>query len=318
MIPCYNEEGNLEPLYEAILRNTEPLTHYEFEFIFIDNASTDKTVAVLRNLAERDKRVRIICNLRNFGHIRSPYYGLLQTHGDATIGMACDLQDPPELIPEFLKRWESGEKLVVGVKTRSDEPLIIYSMRTLYYKLLNATANVELIEHFTGFGLYDRSILNELAKLQDPYPYLRGLISELGFKASKVEFTQPTRKHGKSKSSFYALYDLAMLGLTSHTIVPMRFATIAGFTLAGVCLLVSLAYAIYKFIFWNSFSVGMAPLVIGMFFLFSVQLAFIGLMGEYLGMVLTHVMNRPLVIEKERINFPEDRVQHTDEKDLAD
>jgi glycosyltransferase involved in cell wall biosynthesis len=302
---CYNEEKNVELVYQAVKEVFSHLPEYRYEQIFIDNASTDDTPNILKRLASVDHNVKVIINNRNFGHIRSPYYALLQARGDGVILMASDLQDPPELIQEFLKRWESGDKAVVGVKTASEENSIIYLLRTVYYRTLNAMANVELIEHFTGFGLYDKTLIDQLKKLNDSYPYLRGLISELGFKPAKIPFHQPVRKHGISHSTVYVLYDMVMLGLTTHTIVPMRIATVAGFAFAALSLVVSFVYLVFKLIFWNSFSIGVAPLVIGMFFLFSVQLALIGLLGEYVGAVHTNVLRRPLVVEKERINFDE-------------
>jgi glycosyltransferase involved in cell wall biosynthesis len=303
--PCYNEEKNVELIYQAVKDVMAKVPQYKYEHIFIDNASTDTTVAILRRLAESDKQLKVIVNNRNFGYIRSPYYGLLQARGDAVILIVADLQDPPEMMLEFIKHWEAGDKVVVGVKTKSEENWLIYKLRTMYYRTLNRMTNVELVEHFTGFGLYDQSVIVELRKLNESYPYLRGLISELGYTPTKIPFTQPPRKFGVTKSHLYALYDLVMLGLTSHTIVPMRLATVTGFVLAIGCLIVSFIYLIYKLVFWFNFSLGMAPLVIGMFFLFSVQLAFIGLLGEYVGAVHTHVQRRPLVVERERINFDE-------------
>lgn len=306
MTPCFNEEQNVELAYESVKSVFAQLPDYRYEHIFIDNASADSTVFKLKHLAKTDKNLKIIVNMRNFGHIRSPYYGLLQARGDAVIYMACDLQDPPELIPELIKQWEKGEKLVVAVKTQSEENIFVYAFRTFYYKLLNAMANVQLIEHFTGFGLYDRTVITELSKLNNCYPYTRGLVSELGFTAAKVPFTQPQRKFGKSHLNVYHLYDLAMLGLTSCSTVPMRIATIIGFFMAILSLLVSLFYLVYKLIFWTSFQIGMAPIVIGIFLMFSIQLIFIGILGEYISAVHVQVLERPLVVEKERINFEEE------------
>jgi glycosyltransferase involved in cell wall biosynthesis len=300
--PCYNEEQNVEELHERI-RQVMSGGQYEYEHIFIDNASTDCTVDKIRELTGKDKRVRAIVNVRNFGHVRSPYYGLLQANGDAVVILASDLQDPPERISEFLKHWEEGYKVVVGVKTQSRESGLLYWLRGLYYRVLRRLSDVELIEHFTGFGLYDRQVIQILRKINDPYPYFRGLITEIGFPIAKVEFIQPRRLHGMTKNNFYTLYDTAMLGLTGYTKVPLRLAAMLGFLTAAISFLVGLAYLIYKLIFWTEFSVGLAPAVIGLFFLGSVQLIFLGIVGEYIGAIYTQILHRPLVIEKERINF---------------
>ncbi len=300
--PCFNEEGNIDELYHRVKTVMSSLD-YDYEHIFIDNASTDHTVDLLRNLAEQDKRVKVIINTRNFGHIRSPFHALLQASGDAVIGMASDLQDPPERIPDFIKNWEEGYKAVIGVKTTSQESGLIYLLRTLYYRTLRQLSDVELIEHFTGFGLYDKQVVEILRSFNDPYPYFRGLIADIGFPIAKIEFEQPKRKNGITKNNFYTLYDMAMLGLTSYTKVPLRLAAMLGFLTAGISFLVGLAYLIYKLIFWANFSVGLAPAVIGLFFLGSVQLIFLGIIGEYIGAIYTQVIHRPLVIEKERINF---------------
>ncbi|MCL4529163.1 MAG: glycosyltransferase family 2 protein [Chloroflexi bacterium] len=300
--PCYNEEENVDELYERICEAMKG-SNYEYEHIFIDNASSDGTVDKIRALAGKDKRVRAIVNARNFGHIRSPYYGLLQAKGDAVIILASDLQDPPERIPDFIERWEAGFKAVIGVKTKSKESGIIYLMRTLYYRVLRKLSDVELIEHYTGFGLYDQEIIQILRQFDDPYPYFRGLIADIGFPIARIEFTQPRRKHGITKNNFYNLYDMAMLGMTGYTKVPLRLATMLGFVVAAISFLVGLAYLLYKLVDWQNFSLGLAPVVIGLFFLGSIQLIFLGIVGEYIGAIYTQVMHRPLVIEKERINF---------------
>jgi len=300
--PCFNEEGNVQELYDRIKKVMAGFD-YQYEYIFIDNASTDGTVAHLRQLAEQDKRVKVIVNTRNFGHIRSPYYGLLQAHGDVVISMASDLQDPPERISDFIRKWEEGYKIVVGVKTQSQESGLFYFLRTMYYRVLRKLSDVELIEHFTGFGLYDQQVIEILRNLHDPYPYFRGLIAEIGFPIARIEFVQPRRVSGITKNNFYTLYDMAMLGLTSYTKIPLRLATMLGFLTAGISFLTGLAYLVYKLIFWAEFSVGLAPVVIGLFFLGSVQLIFLGVIGEYIGSIYTQVIHRPLVIEKERINF---------------
>ena len=300
--PCFNEEDSILELYERINQAMYGL-NYEYEHIFIDNSSTDRTIEKIRGLSIKDKRVKAILNTRNFGHIRSPYYGLLQGSGDAVIILASDLQDPPERIPEFIHEWESGFHVVIGVKTKSKESTIFYFSRSLYYKILRSLSDVELIEHFTGFGLYDRKVIEILQNLNDPYPYFRGLIADIGFPIAKIEFIQPKRKHGITKNNLYTLYDLAMLGLTGYTKIPLRLATMLGFLSAGISFLVGLIYLIYKLIDWQNFSLGLAPVVIGLFFLGSIQLIFLGIVGEYIGAIYTQVMHRPLVIEKERINF---------------
>lgn len=303
---CFNEEDNVELLYERIREVFRQLPQYRYEIIFIDNASTDGTVAVLKGLAAKDRRVKLIVGMRNFGAIRSSFHAFRQAKGDAVILMASDLQEPPELIPEMIKFWESGEKIAVGVKEKSEENWLIYALRSAYYRALNMMANVELIEHFTGFGLYDQTVVSEMRKLDDRYPYLRGLISELGYRPARINYVQPKRQFGKSHTNWLALYDLAMVGLTSHSIVPMRLATVTGFSLAMFSLIVALFYLIYKLVFWQSFALGIAPLIIGMFGMFSIQLMFIGLLGEYIGSSHRQLLHRPLVVERERINFEEE------------
>jgi glycosyltransferase involved in cell wall biosynthesis len=300
--PCYNEEENLDELYQRICNVMEKL-QYDYEHILIDNASTDRSVEILRKLAVKDSHVKVIMNTRNFGHIRSPYHALLQTTGEAIVCMASDLQDPPERIPEFIRKWEEGYKVVIGVKTRSEESGLFYFLRTMYYRVLRNLSDVPLIENFTGYGLYDRQVVDTLRELNDPYPYFRGLIADLGYERAEVEFNQPRRKRGISKNNFYTLYDLAMLGLTGYTKVPLRLATMLGFVAAAISFVVGLVYLFYKLLFWQQFTLGSAPIVIGLFFLGSVQLFFLGIVGEYLGAIYTQVMKRPLVIEKERINF---------------
>lgn len=303
-LPCFNEEGNLRELYRRLLDVTQAYREkYEFEFLFIDNASTDGTLEVLRDLAAGDARVKVIVNARNFGHIRSPYYGLLQAEGDAVVCMATDLQDPPELLPEFLAKWEEGYRVVVAVKSKSEESFLFYSLRSLYYRVLRRLSDTELIEHFTGFGLYDRRVMDVLRQLDDPYPYFRGLIADIGFKSAKIPFLQPTRKRGITKNNFYTLFDMAMLGFTSHSKLPLRLATFLGFTSGVISFLVGLFYLGYKLANWNGFTVGVAPLVIGLFFFASIQLVFLGVVGEYVGAIHTYVQKRPLVTEAERINF---------------
>jgi glycosyltransferase involved in cell wall biosynthesis len=301
--PCYNEEGNVAVLIGRVRELMAQLPAYQYEHIFIDNCSTDQTLAVLKRFAADDRRVKIIVNARNFGHIRSPYYALLQAQGDAVISLVADLQDPPELILDFVREWEAGHKVVVGIKNRSRESWWMYRLRGLYYKMIKRLADVDLLEQFTGFGLYDRQIMDVLRGLREPYPYFRGLISDVGYNIKRIEYTQPQRLHGQTKNDFLSLFDIALLGLTSYSKVPLRLATLLGFLTAGLSLLVGLGYLVAKIIFWNTFTAGMAPVVVGIFFLGSVQLLFMGIVGEYVGAVFTYVQNRPLVIEKERINF---------------
>jgi glycosyltransferase involved in cell wall biosynthesis len=301
--PCYNEEENVEELHAQIAQIMSELPEYDYEHVYIDNASTDQTVTILRRLAAADKRVKVILNTRNFGHIRSPFHGILQARGDAVILMVSDFQDPPGLIKEFIKKWEEGYKVVMGVKTNSKETRLLFMIRTLYYRLLGKLSDVHLVENFTGFGLYDRQIVEVLRKIDDPYPYFRGLIPNIGFNTVQIEYVQPARKRGITKNNFYTLYDMAMLGFTNNTKIPLRLATILGFLIATISFIIGLFYLIFKLIDWQDFSVGLAPVVVGVFFLGGVQLLFLGILGEYIGAIYTQVLHHPLVIEKERINF---------------
>lgn len=301
--PCFNEEENVKELYEQVRAIFNDLPQYEYEHIFIDNASKDRTVAILKEIAQKDQMVKIIVNSRNFGHIRSPYHALMQARGDAVISIVADLQDPPIMIKEFIKKWEEGYKIVIGVKTESEESPLFFAIRKAYYNLVGRLSEIELIKNFTGFGLYDQKVIETLRSIEDPYPYFRGLICDIGFERAVIEYVQPSRKRGFTKNNFYTLYDIAMLGITNHSKVPLRLATMTGFAVAILNLIVALGYFVYKLIFWNSFNVGIAPLVIGLFFFASVQLFFIGIIGEYIGSIHTQVLKRPLVVEKERINF---------------
>jgi glycosyltransferase involved in cell wall biosynthesis len=301
--PCYNEEENVEELCRRVKQVFAGLEGYDYEHIFIDNASTDRTVEILKRLATEDRHIKIIVNTRNFGHIRSPYYAYLQAHGDAVIAMVADLQDPPEMIPDLLRRWEEGHKIVVAIKTETHDSWPLRWARRTYYRLMSRLSEIELVQHFTGFGLYDRVVIERLREIDDPYPYFRGLICDLGYERAEVPYTQPRRARGLTKNNFYSLWDTAMLGITNHSKVPLRLAIFTGFGVAGLSLLVALGYLIYKLLNWDSFQVGMAPLVIGIYFLGAVQLIFIGILGEYIGSIHTQVLKRPLVIEKERINF---------------
>lgn len=303
LTPCYNEEENVVILCEKIREVMRSLPQYDYEHVFIDNASKDRTVALIRKEIEADKHIRCIVNARNFGHIRSPFHGMRQCYGDAVICMASDLQDPPETIPALIAEWEKGHKVVIGVKNQSKESRLMFGIRKLFYNLIAKMSEVEQVKNFTGFGLYDKKFIDVIRDIDDPYPYFRGLVSELGFDMVTVSFVQPRRERGKTKNNFYTLYDMAMLGFVNYSKVPLRLACFVGMGVAVLSLLVALIYFIYKLIYWDTFSAGQAPLVIGLFFFSAVQLFFIGIIGEYVGAVHTQVRKRPLVIEKERINF---------------
>jgi len=302
--PCYNESANAELLYRKVKEIMTGLTNYDYEHIFIDNASKDETVAILKSIAAKDRNVKIIVNSRNFGHIRSPFYALLQARGDAVISVVADFQDPPEMISQFVKKWEEGFDIVIGVKSKSKENFVMFSIRKLYYSLIKKfSEGVEQIKNFTGFGLYDKKVMDVLRQMKEPYPYFRGLISEIGFERAEIEFVQPVRKKGKTKNNFYTLYDIAMLGFVNYSKLPLRVSAFIGFIVSVISFVVAVCYFIYKIVYWDRFNVGTAPLVIGVFFFSAVQLFFIGIIGEYIGAIYTQVKNRPLVIEKERINF---------------
>ncbi len=300
---CYNEEGNLEELLRRIRAVTGKFPQYQWDYLVVDNCSTDRSPEILRRLAAADPQLKVIFNARNFGHIRSPYHGILQAQGDAVIFLASDLQDPPELIEQFIPLWEQGWKAVAAVKNESAESALFFLVRKIYYKTVARLADVDLLLNFTGFGLYDRALVEHLRASEDPYPYLRGQISEIGYPVARVPFVQPLRKRGFTKNNLYTLFDMAMLGFTNHTKVPLRLATIVGFLMALLCFGVSAGYFIYKLLNWESFSLGTAPIVVGLFFIGSVQLFFIGVLGEYIGAVHTKVTKRPLVVERERLNF---------------
>jgi len=304
--PTYNEQENIREVYEQVKSVFDGLNGYTYEHIFIDNASKDKSLAILRGIAKDDKRVKVIVNARNFGHIRSPVHAMLQATGDAVVLLAADLQDPPHLIKDFIKKWEENYKVVMGVKTQSEESRVIFGLRKLYYRVLRRLSDVELVEQATGFGLYDRQVVEILRRMDDPYPYFRGMVAEIGFEIVTIEYVQPKRNRGITKNNFYTLFDIAMLGMTSYSKIPLRLATMLGFVSATISLLVAIVYFVYKLVFWNSFSAGLAPLIVGIFFFSSVQLIFLGIVGEYVGAIHTYVQKRPLVIEKERINFDPD------------
>jgi glycosyltransferase involved in cell wall biosynthesis len=300
---CYNEVENVRPLYEALQAIFTTRPQYRFEILYIDNASQDGTQHILRAIAAEDSSVKVILNARNFGHIRSPMHGLMEARGDALIIMASDFQDPPEMISQFLDQWEAGHKVVMGVKEKSEESWLFYQLREQYYRMLARMSDVKLVNQTTGFGLYDRVVVEAIRKINDPYPYFRGLIADVGFEPARVPFTQPRRARGISSQNWYSLYDIAFLGIVNHSKIPLRIATILGFCLACLSMLTATGYLIYKLLYWDSFSVGVAPVLIGFFLLSSVQLVFIGIVGEYIGSIWTQVRHHPYVTEKERINF---------------
>lgn len=303
LTPCYNEESNVEEVYRRVRDEMAKLPQYRYEHLFIDNRSTDGTLAVLKRLAAHDHNVKIIANARNFGHIRSPMHAFLQTRGDAVIGIVADLQDPPELIPELIRKWEEGYLMVLCVKRTSEENPIMFWIRRRYYAWIQRLSSIDTFENFTGFGLYDRQVVEAVRSFDDPYPYFRGMIAEIGLPHCEILYDQPKRKRGLTKNNFYTLYDMGMLAVTNLSKVPLRFVTLLGFVSSAVSLFIGLVYLVYKLAFWSNFTVGIAPLVIGLFFLGSVQLLSLGILGEYVGSIQTHVRKRPYVIERERINF---------------
>lgn len=300
--PCYNEEDNVIELSNRI-KKTMAMLPYDYEHIYVDNSSTDSTVKIIKELASIDYRVKLIVNARNFGHIRSPYYGILQSSGDACILIASDLQDPPEMIEEFLKKWEEGFKTVLAVKPESEESRVMFFIRKIYYRLISKISEVKLVQNATGAGLFDRDVLDILRKIQDANPYFRGLLCEIGFPIGLVPFKQPRRQRGITKNNFYTLFDLAMLGITNHSKVPLRLMTIGGFLVSFVSALTAIGFLVAKMLYWDSFQLGTAPILIGLFFFGAIQAFFIGIIGEYIGSIYTQVRNMPLVIELERVNF---------------
>jgi glycosyltransferase involved in cell wall biosynthesis len=300
--PCYNEQDNVEELY-AQVRSVMAGLPFAYEHIFIDNASLDTTVPILKRLAASDKNVKIIVNARNFGHIRSPIHALFQARGDAVIGIVADLQDPPSLIPTLIAEWEAGAFMVLGIKRTSQESSVMFWARKQYYRLAERLSNIDTFQNFTGFGLYDRRVVDAVRALEDPYPYFRGLIAEIGLPHKKLFYDQPARKHGVTKNNWYTLYDIGMLGIISHSKVPLRLATFAGFAGAALSFLIAFVYLILKLVSWNTFTFGLAPMLIGVFFIASLQLVFLGVLGEYVGAIYTHIQKRPYAVELERINF---------------
>ncbi len=310
--PVYNEAENIGDVYREIKKIRDRYLEYNWEHIFIDNASTDSTLDLLRELASSDVHIKIISNTRNFGHIRSPYHAYISAQGDAVVVFLGDLQDPPQMIESFIEKWEQGYKVVVGVKSSSEEKGLVEKFRKVFYMMMTWVSEVPQIRNFYGFGLYDKSFMDVLRKLEEPYPYFRGLVAEFGFDLFEVRYCHRKRAKGITKNNWFTLYDSALLGVVSYSRLPMRLACLVGGLIGLFSILVGVFYFLYKLIFWSSFDLGMAPLVIGIFFLGGIQLIFLGLLGEYIGAILTRVTKRPLVLEKERINFESDKVSLND------
>lgn len=301
--PTYNEENNISTLYRRIKKTISEIKNYNFEIIIIDNASTDSTRSLLRELANNDKSVKLIFNTRNFGHIRSPYWGIMQAHGDAVIYMASDLQDPPEYINSFIDEWEKGWKVVLATKEKSKTNPIAHKIRKLYYLLLDKITDIEIIRNSTGFGLYDKKVIDKIRTIDDPYPFLRGLVSELGYPVKRLEFEQPRREFGVTKNNIYTLYDIALLGIVSHSNIPLRISSFIGYAISIASFILGILYLVLKINDWYAFPRGVAPIIILMFFFFGLLFIFVGLIGEYISVIYTHVRNRPVVVESERVNF---------------
>lgn len=319
LIPCYNEEENVVPMGEAIVDLfTGELSNYDYELVFIDNDSKDQTRTLLRGLCAQNKHIKAIFNAKNFGQFNSPYYGMLQTTGDCVISMVCDFQDPIELIPQYIREWENGYKIVIGIKSSSKENKLVYGLRSLYYKFVKKFSDVEQIEHFTGSGLYDRDFVEVLRKLEDPTPFLRGIVAELGYRRKEIQYEQPKRRAGKTHNNFYTLYDAAMLSITSYTKIGLRLCTFSGILTGGISFIIGIAYLIMKLVRWNSFQAGTAPILIGMFMLGAIELFFIGMIGEYILSINQRVMKRPLVVEEERLNFevPDEKSKDTEQEQV--
>jgi len=300
---CYNEEENVAELIAQVKHIINQYPQYQYEHIFIDNASTDNTVKILRHIAKEDSHIKIIVNSRNFGHIRSPMYAMQEAKGDAVISIVADLQDPPEMITDFIRQWEAGSDIVLAIKRSSEENKLMYKVREFYYSILYRLSEVPVYKNFTGFGLYDKKVMDAIRQMKDPYPFFRGMIAEVGYTVTKIPYDQPIRYKGITKNNFYTLYDMAILGIINNSKVPLRIATFLSLIIGTVSFFIGLGYLIVKLFYWNQMSLGIAPLLIGASFAFSILLFFIGILGEYIGMIYTQVLNRPLVFEKERINF---------------
>lgn len=316
LIPCYNEEENVAPISAEVVKTLEvELPEYDYELIFIDNDSTDQTRPILRRLCADNPRIKAIFNAKNFGQFNSPYYGMLQADGDCVISMVADFQDPVELIPKYVREWENGYKIVIGIKTGSKENPVMYGLRSCYYKLIKKLSDVEQIEHFTGFGLYDKSFVDILRQLHDPLPFLRGIVAEMGYKRKEIPYEQQLRRGGRTSNNWYSLYDAAMLGFTSYTKIGLRLATFAGVLCSGASILVALVYLVLKLLHWEQFAAGNVPILLCVCVFGSVQMFFTGLLGEYILGISARMMNRPLVVEEERINFEQDSLQAVREEE---
>jgi polyisoprenyl-phosphate glycosyltransferase len=302
--PCYNEEENIEELYARVKEVMKSkLSNYNYEHIFIDNASTDNTVDKLRNISNTDKNIKIIINSRNYGHMCSPVHGMFQASGDVIISIVSDLQDPPEMIPQFIEKWEGGNDIVLAIKESSKENGLMFSLRKLYYSILGKLSEIEIFQNYTGFGLYDKKVMSAIKQLKDPYPFFRGMVAEVGFKVAKINYSQPVRLRGITKNNFYSLYDIGILGIVSNSKIPLRMSIFIGVFFGVLSLLIGFGYFVAKLLYWDTMSLGMAPLIILSSFMFSIMLFFVGILGEYIGAIYTQVLNRPLVFEKERVNF---------------
>ena len=298
----FNEEQNIEKISNDISIEMQKLD-VDYEHIIIDNNSTDQTQNIIRQICKKNKNVKAIFNSRNFGHTRSPYYAILQSSGDATISLAADFQDPIELIPDLIKKWQSGSKAVFLQRKSSKENLITETIKLIFYKFINFISEVNLIEKTTGSGIFDKSIISELKTIDDPDPYFRGMISEISANIAIIEFDQPSRRYGSSKNNFYTLFDLGVNAIIKHSIIPLRIMTIGGFISSIILIIVATFFFIYKIIYWDKFQLGLAPIILGVFFGFSVLIFMLGTIGEYIGVILKQVRRIPLVFEKERINF---------------